>query len=64
MSAFDQRPQSTIEFVMGNQAIARGALEAGVQFGSGYPGTPSSEIIEDLAEAAQRLNIHSAGRRR
>ena len=59
MSIFDQKPQSTIEFVMGNQAIARGALEAGVQFATGYPGTPSSEIIENLAEAAQRLKIHA-----
>jgi indolepyruvate ferredoxin oxidoreductase alpha subunit len=31
---------------MGNEAIARGALEAGVSVATGYPGTPSSEIIE------------------
>jgi len=34
----------------GNEAIARGAYEAGVTFASGYPGTPSSEILETLAE--------------
>jgi len=34
----------------GNEAIARGAYEAGVSFASGYPGTPSSEILETLAE--------------
>ena len=34
--------------VMGNEAIARGALEAGVSVAAGYPGTPSSEIIETL----------------
>jgi indolepyruvate ferredoxin oxidoreductase alpha subunit len=33
---------------MGNQAIARGAIEAGVQLASGYPGTPSTEIMETL----------------
>lgn len=32
----------------GNEAIARGAWEAGVVFGSGYPGTPSTEILENL----------------
>jgi len=34
----------------GNEAIAHGALEAGVGFATGYPGTPSSEILEALAE--------------
>jgi indolepyruvate ferredoxin oxidoreductase alpha subunit len=35
---------------MGNEAIARGAVEAGLNFASAYPGTPSSEIIGTLAE--------------
>lgn len=34
----------------GNEAIARGAWEAGVKFASGYPGTPSTEILENLAK--------------
>jgi indolepyruvate ferredoxin oxidoreductase alpha subunit len=34
--------------LMGNEAIARGALEAGVSFCAGYPGNPSSEIIDTL----------------
>ncbi|MBQ9010692.1 MAG: indolepyruvate ferredoxin oxidoreductase subunit alpha [Clostridia bacterium] len=34
---------------MGNGAIALGALAAGVSLASGYPGTPSSEIIETVA---------------
>jgi indolepyruvate ferredoxin oxidoreductase alpha subunit len=33
----------------GNEAIARGAYEAGVKVASGYPGTPSTEIIENLS---------------
>jgi len=33
----------------GNEAIARGAYEAGVKVAMGYPGTPSSEILENLA---------------
>ena len=33
----------------GNEAIARGAYEAGVCFASAYPGTPSTEILQNLA---------------
>ncbi len=36
--------------LLGNEAIARGILEAGVVIGAGYPGTPSSEILSTLAE--------------
>jgi indolepyruvate ferredoxin oxidoreductase alpha subunit len=36
------------QLLLGNQAIARGAWEAGVTFASGYPGTPSTEILETL----------------
>jgi len=32
----------------GNEALARGAYEAGVTVGCGYPGTPSTEILENL----------------
>ncbi len=38
------------QYVMGNGAIALGALAAGVNLVSGYPGTPSSEIIETVAK--------------
>lgn len=37
------------QFLSGNEAIARGAWEAGVHVAAGYPGTPSTEIIENLA---------------
>jgi len=37
------------ELLLGNQAIARGAWEAGVEFAAGYPGTPSTEILETLS---------------
>ncbi|MEJ2249550.1 MAG: indolepyruvate ferredoxin oxidoreductase subunit alpha [Candidatus Lokiarchaeota archaeon] len=36
--------------MLGNEAIARGLLEAGVVVGAGYPGTPSSEILKTVAE--------------
>ncbi len=38
------------QYVMGNGAIALGALSAGVNLVSGYPGTPSSEIIETVSK--------------
>ncbi len=38
------------QLMSGNEAIARGAWEAGVRFASGYPGTPSTEILENLAK--------------
>ena len=41
------------EYVMGNGAIALGALAAGVNLVSGYPGTPSSEIIETISKFKQ-----------
>ncbi len=34
-------------YVMGDTAIARGALEAGVRVVAGYPGTPATEIVDD-----------------
>lgn len=33
----------------GNEAFARGAFEAGVHFAAAYPGTPSTEILENVA---------------
>ena len=36
--------------MLGNEAIARGAYEAGVKVSSAYPGTPSTEISENLVK--------------
>ena len=38
------------EYLMGNEAIAIGALAAGVNFVAGYPGTPSTEVLETVAK--------------
>ncbi|MBI5266701.1 MAG: indolepyruvate ferredoxin oxidoreductase subunit alpha [candidate division Zixibacteria bacterium] len=38
------------ELLSGNEAVARGAYEAGVKLAASYPGTPSTEILETLAE--------------
>src|SRR5512135_1844366 len=36
------------EILSGNEAIARGAFESGVKVASAYPGTPSTEILENI----------------
>ncbi len=38
------------EFLMGNEAIALGALAAGVNVVAGYPGTPSTEVLESATK--------------
>jgi indolepyruvate ferredoxin oxidoreductase alpha subunit len=39
-----------VEILSGNEAIARGAWEAGVKLAAAYPGTPSTEILEEMAK--------------
>ncbi|MDR1815811.1 MAG: indolepyruvate ferredoxin oxidoreductase subunit alpha [Clostridiales Family XIII bacterium] len=43
------------ELLSGNEALARGLYEAGVRFASAYPGTPSTEILEELAQYKDEL---------
>ncbi len=38
------------KLLTGNEAIAQGAWEAGISYASAYPGTPSTEILENIAE--------------
>jgi indolepyruvate ferredoxin oxidoreductase, alpha subunit len=40
--------------INGDEAVARGARDAGVHLGTGYPGTPSTEILETLAALGGR----------
>ncbi|MBN1692725.1 MAG: indolepyruvate ferredoxin oxidoreductase subunit alpha [Dehalococcoidales bacterium] len=51
-------PGATL-FMLGNEAIARGAIEAGVQVVAAYPGTPSSEITTALVGAAGELDMYA-----
>lgn len=44
--------------LMGNEAIARASLEAGICVATAYPGTPSTEIIEALSEVAGECGIY------
>jgi len=41
-------------YLLGNEAIAHACIEAGVDFASGYPGTPSSEVIDTLRAQRER----------
>jgi len=45
--------------LLGNEAIARGAIEAGVEVVASYPGTPSSEIVETLLEVSTELGFYA-----
>jgi indolepyruvate ferredoxin oxidoreductase alpha subunit len=51
------KPESR-HFLLGNEAIARGAVEAGVAFATTYPGTPSSEISANLFEISQETDLY------
>ena len=42
-------------FLLGNEAIARGAIEAGIDVYAAYPGTPSSEVVDTLSEVCKLL---------
>ncbi len=44
--------------LMGNEAVARGALEVGVNFCTGYPGNPASEILTTLSRLAKDFDFH------
>jgi len=44
--------------LLGNEAIVRGALEAGVQFVSTYPGTPASDIGDTFFRIAKKAGVY------
>ena len=53
----EAQPGSKV-LLLGNEAIARGALEAGVAVATTYPGTPASEIGDALARVAKEAGIY------
>ena len=44
--------------LLGNEAIARGALEAGIGMSACYPGTPSSEVGITLSDVAKKCDFY------
>jgi indolepyruvate ferredoxin oxidoreductase alpha subunit len=51
--------EDPIHLLMGNEAVARGVLEAGVKFAIGYPGTPSTEVIETLIMGSEENGVRA-----
>ena len=45
-------PQNEASLLSGDEAVAMAAIEAGVKLGTGYPGTPSTEILETFSSSA------------
>jgi indolepyruvate ferredoxin oxidoreductase alpha subunit len=52
------KDNKAFQFLLGNEAIARAALEAAVDVAAGYPGTPSSEIVRALSQEAKAHHLH------
>jgi len=52
------KPGATV-LLMGNEAVARGAIEAGIGVAAAYPGSPTSEVLPTIASAAEEMNIHA-----
>ncbi len=46
--------ETSKQYLLGNDAIAHACLEAGIDFVSGYPGTPSSEVVDTLRSQKDR----------
>ncbi|MCP5109159.1 MAG: indolepyruvate ferredoxin oxidoreductase subunit alpha [bacterium] len=46
------------ELLSGNEAVARGVYESGITFASAYPGTPSTEILENVAKYKKDIYCH------
>ena len=45
-------PGATV-LLMGNEAVARGAIEAGIGVAAAYPGSPTSEVLPTIANVAE-----------
>ena len=48
------------KIMLGNEAFARGAWEAGVRVASSYPGTPSTEVTETLSKCGDEIHVECA----
>ncbi len=54
----DTETVRSVVMLLGNEAIAYGAVEAGLGFAAAYPGTPSTEIIETLFKLADKYGFY------
>ena len=58
MSSLLQDQPGHRAFLMGNEGIVRGALEAGVEVATAYPGTPSSEIADNFYRLSAQSDLY------
>lgn len=58
MHPIAQENPEHVMLLMGNEAIARGVIEAGASIAAAYPGNPSSDILDTLAKASKDLAMH------
>jgi TPP-dependent indolepyruvate ferredoxin oxidoreductase alpha subunit len=49
----------TFALLNGDEAVARGAIEAAIKVAAAYPGTPSTEILEAISQVSKQLGIYS-----
>jgi indolepyruvate ferredoxin oxidoreductase alpha subunit len=52
------KPPGSRLLLLGNEAVARGIVEANVEIAASYPGTPASEIVDTLALVADEVGMH------
>ena len=45
--------------MQGNEAVVRGAVEAGLNFAASYPGSPSSQVLGLLGKIAKERNFYA-----
>jgi indolepyruvate ferredoxin oxidoreductase, alpha subunit len=58
MMEASQKPEEKLRYLLsGNEAVALGCREAGVHLGAGYPGTPSTEILETIARMVPEMYV-------
>jgi indolepyruvate ferredoxin oxidoreductase alpha subunit len=55
-------PSATCALLSGDEAIARGAFEAGVRVATAYPGTPSTQILEAIIEESRSRGVEESKR--
>ena len=62
MNAVNPLPAGGRRFMSGNEAVARGAWEAGCKVAAAYPGTPSTEILEYASQYPEMYTEWSVNR--
>jgi indolepyruvate ferredoxin oxidoreductase, alpha subunit len=58
INILEKTSEGTIALAYGNEAVGRGALEAGVRLVTGYPGNPSSGALRAFENVPDNTNVH------